>query len=341
MIRVLLVDDHAMVRHGLKGMLADEADIQVVGEAGGGRQAINLVADLEPDIVLLDIRMPDMNGIEVTRQLRRDFPQVKIVILTTYAEDEYLLESLRAGAHGYLLKSIAYEELVAAIHNVYSGARTLTPTLVGKVMEQFESMGRELSSPAPLPNSLPQLWGRARVEAGEREEFSPQDMTVERRLGAFRRRFDERYGSGAWERLVALYRKGETLEEIAMIFGGVSKEAVRGWLERGGLTTKAPGRARPAGRITLPESDKVAEGLSAREREVLHAVAAGLSNEEISQRLGISVNTVKVHLQRIFAKIGVKSRTQAALIAPGLLGEQLPNPPANPDADTPGDTPLC
>lgn len=325
MIRVLLVDDHAMVRHGLKGMLADEADIQVVGEAGGGRQAINLVADLEPDLVLLDIRMPDMNGIEVTRQLRQNFPQVKIVILTTYAEDEYLLEALRAGAHGYLLKSIAYEDLVAAIHNVYSGSRALTPALVGKVMEQFESMGRAIS-PSPFGDRRrPIEESRQETGRGGEQLPAPEGMAEERRLAAFRRRFDDRYGAGAWERLVALYRKGETLDGIAMTFGGVSKEAVRGWLERGGLTARGPGRARPAGRTALPAADETAEGLSAREQEVLRAVAAGLSNEEIGQQLGISVNTVKVHLQRIFAKIGVKSRTQAALLAPGLLSEQPPN----------------
>ncbi len=136
-IRILLVDDHPIVRHGVRSVLANHRDIEVVGEA---EDAASLFAALDatwPDVVLLDVRMPRQTGIEVTGRLKREWPQLKVIILTTYEDDEYLFGALAAGADGYLLKSASPEVLASAIRQVASGERLLSPTLVGKLMAEF------------------------------------------------------------------------------------------------------------------------------------------------------------------------------------------------------------
>lgn len=142
-IRVLVIDDHPVVRHGVQHLLAGDAAVEVVGEADSGPSALEQVANLRPDIVILDVLLPGSDGVEITRQIRRSYPDVKIIVLTAYRDEEYLLGALRAGAHAYLLKQASHEVLCGAIHRVYRGERLLSPGLISRVLEEFELMARE------------------------------------------------------------------------------------------------------------------------------------------------------------------------------------------------------
>ncbi len=142
MIRVLVVDDHVIVRQGVRSVLANHADIQVVGEADSSANLFAQLATLQPDVILLDIRLPGQNGIEITSRLKREQPQVRVIILTTYDDDEFLFGALRGGADGYLLKSASAEVLADAIRQVSRGERLLSPALVGKMMREFEALAK-------------------------------------------------------------------------------------------------------------------------------------------------------------------------------------------------------
>jgi DNA-binding NarL/FixJ family response regulator len=212
MTSVLLVDDQALLRMGFRLVLEGEEDLEVVGEAGDGRTAVEQVAALAPDVVLMDVRMPGMNGIEATELIVSRHPGTRVLILTTFDLDEYAFAGLRAGASGFLLKDAGPAELVAAIRSVASGDAVVSPRITRRMLEMFA--------------------GRLPADAAE-----------------------------------------------------------------------------PAG----TEDPRLAE-LTAREREVLEAVAEGLSNAEIAERLFLSEATVKTHVGRILAKLGVRDRVQAAVL---------------------------
>jgi DNA-binding NarL/FixJ family response regulator len=146
-IRILLVDDQRLMREGLRTLLELEADLEVVGEAGDGQGALDRYAELEPDIVLMDVRMPGMDGVEATRRLRTQWPDARVIILTTFEEDEYIFEGLRAGAQGYLLKAVSGEELAHAIRVVAAGKALIDPQVLGKVMAEFVRLSRPARSP--------------------------------------------------------------------------------------------------------------------------------------------------------------------------------------------------
>jgi DNA-binding NarL/FixJ family response regulator len=142
-IRVLIVDDHPIVRQGVRSVLANHADIEVVGEADCSVSLFANIVALNPHIILLDIRMPGQNGIEITQRLKREYPDVKVILLTTYDNEEFLFGALRAGAEGYLLKSASNEVLASAIRQVGHGERLLSPALVSKVMREFQDLAKE------------------------------------------------------------------------------------------------------------------------------------------------------------------------------------------------------
>jgi len=206
-IRILLVDDQRLMRDGLRTLLELEDDIEVVGEAQNGQEALAAFAELAPDIVLMDVNMPGMDGVEATRQLNSLHRDPKVIILTTFDNDEYVFEGLRAGALGYLLKAASGEELANAIRTVMQGDALLDPAVTRKVMSQFA----RLSAPA------------------------------------------------------------------------------------------------------RPVNAGLAEPLTEREMDVLRALADGLSNREIADRLFLAEGTVKNYVTNILGKIGVRDRTQAAL----------------------------
>jgi DNA-binding NarL/FixJ family response regulator len=207
-IRVVLVDDEAMVRVGLRMVLSAEPDLEVVGEAADGAQAVDAVLAHEPDVVLMDVRMPHVDGLEGARRVLVARPETKVVILTTFDEDEHVAAALRAGVSGFLLKVSPPEQLVAAVRTVAGGGGLLDPAVTLRVIESFAS---------------------------------------------------------------------------------------------------APATPREHGRL-------LAE-LTEREREVLRLVARGLSNAEIGARLYLGEATVKTHVSRVLAKLGVRDRVQAVALA--------------------------
>jgi DNA-binding NarL/FixJ family response regulator len=215
-LRVLIADDQALMRAGFRTVLEAAGDIEVVGEAEDGRQAVTSARALRPDVVLMDIRMPELDGIEATRQL----PTYKVLILTTFGLDEYIVEALRAGASGFILKDVPAAELVRAVRVVAAGDALLSPGVTRRLLDR---VGRRL--PAPVP--------------AQREILSE---------------------------------------------------------------------------------------LTEREREVLELLARGLSNAEIADALVVGEATVKTHVSRVLAKLGLRDRVQAVVLAyeVGLISPGTP-----------------
>jgi DNA-binding NarL/FixJ family response regulator len=214
MIRIVLVDDQTLIRQGIQTLLELEPDLKVVGVAGNGREALAVVERSQPDVVLMDVRMPELDGVAATRQLVAANPGLGVIILTTFDDDEYIFEGLKAGARGYLLKDISSDEMAAAIRTVAAGQALIQPSIARKVVAEF---GRLASRPAAAP--------------GAPELESP---------------------------------------------------------------------------------------LTERELEVLHGLAAGLSNREIADKLVITEGTVKNHVSSLLGKLDVRDRTQAVLKAQAL-----------------------
>jgi len=136
-IRVLCVDDHPLVRKGIAAILANEPDMKLVGESGGGRDAITLFRQLQPDVTLMDLRMPDTDGIEAVRQIRADFPDARIIALTSFDGDQDIYRALEAGVRGYILKEMVHTEVLRAIRMVHSGKRLMPPEVAQRLSEYF------------------------------------------------------------------------------------------------------------------------------------------------------------------------------------------------------------
>lgn len=213
-IRVLLVDDQALLRMGFRLVLEAEDDLDVVGEAADGATAVDMAAALRPDVVLMDVRMPGMNGIDATERIVASWPATRVMILTTFDLDEYAFAALRVGASGFLLKDARPADLIGAIRSVASGDAVVSPRVTRRMLEMF-------SEHLPRP--------------------------------------------GAADRSDGL--------------------------------------------------DPRLHGLTAREVEVLGALADGLSNAEIAERFVLSEATVKTHVGRILAKLGLRDRVQAVVLA--------------------------
>jgi DNA-binding NarL/FixJ family response regulator len=152
-----LAEDHTIVRKGLRALLADEADIEVVAEAADGREAVQLAQQFLPDVVLMDLSMPGLSGLEATRQIRHRMPEVKVLVLTRHANEEYVLQILRAGASGYVLKKAAPAELVSAIQAVSRGDSFLSPAISRTVIEEYVRQAE-----AMVKDSYEQLTDRER-----------------------------------------------------------------------------------------------------------------------------------------------------------------------------------
>lgn len=149
-IRVLIVDDHTIVRKGIKALLVETRDIQVVGEAEDGIEAIQLAKQLEPDVILMDLLMPRMDGIEATRQITAQQPQVRLLVLTSFVGDDKVFPAVKAGASGYLLKDSEPAELIRSIHKVYRGEPSLHPIIARKMMKEILGSPAEKLTPETL-----------------------------------------------------------------------------------------------------------------------------------------------------------------------------------------------
>jgi DNA-binding NarL/FixJ family response regulator len=148
-IRILLVDDQRLMREGLRILLELETDLEIAGEATNGQEALEVYAEIEPDVVLMDVRMPGMDGVEATWRLRERWPSARVIILTTFDDDEYVFEGLRAGARGYLLKDVSGHDLAEAVRTVSAGGALIEPSVARKVVAEFARM----APPARQPDS--------------------------------------------------------------------------------------------------------------------------------------------------------------------------------------------
>jgi len=187
-IRILLADDHTILRAGLKMMLNAQPDMEIVGEAQDGRQSINEAQRLQPDIVLMDITMPDMNGIEATRQIKKLLPETRVLVLTMHEHDEYVFQALRAGASGYMLKEAVPTELITALRVIQSGQFYLSPTaqsvMVGDYLQRVRA-GEEKDSYSSLTEREREILklvaeGYTNNQIAERLVISPKTVDTHR-----------------------------------------------------------------------------------------------------------------------------------------------------------------
>jgi len=178
-VRVLLADDQELIREGLSIILGAQPDIQIVGQAVNGEESLTAARKLKPDVILMDIRMPVMDGIAATRAIKAELPEVQILILTTYSEDELVFEGIRAGAIGYLLKDITREQLAEAVRGAARGEAQIDPAVASQVLAEFKRMANVLRrrSLAPAPSrdrdreaNLPEL--------GDIEPLTPREETI-------------------------------------------------------------------------------------------------------------------------------------------------------------------
>ena len=162
-ITIVIADDHAVVRQGTRSLLEKEEDLEVVGEAGDGEEAVSLIERTKPDVAIIDIAMPKLNGVEVTRRIKPHCPSTAVLILTAYDDDEYVFALLEAGAAGYLLKDVDSREVVGAVRAVHAGESVLHPAIARKVIGRFTSLAKKP------------------VESGPSVELSERELNVERR----------------------------------------------------------------------------------------------------------------------------------------------------------------
>lgn len=184
--KILLVDDHKMMRDGLRKILDDDESMTVVGEACDGREALKLATETRPDVVVMDVGMPDMNGIEATRSIMRELPRAKVVALSTYSDKRYVLNMLAAGASGYVLKSAAYHELLSAVRAALGGGQYLSPEIAGIVVEECfapEKGAGAFKKLAPREREVLQLLaeGLTSREIGQRLSISIKTVETHRR----------------------------------------------------------------------------------------------------------------------------------------------------------------
>jgi len=170
-IRVLVADDHELFRRGLTIVLESEGDIMVVGQAPDGETAVAMVAELAPDVILMDVRMPHLDGIGATRRIRQAFPMSRIIMLTVSDEEEDLFDAIKAGANGYLLKEVSIEEVADTVRAAMAGANFLSPTMAAKLVGEFGSMVESLV-----------MIGDESTAAGSATGLTPQELDVLKRV---------------------------------------------------------------------------------------------------------------------------------------------------------------
>lgn len=182
-LRIMLVDDHEVVRQGLSALLSDEPDIEVVAEAGTGRQAIDFAAIHKPDVIVMDVRMPDLGGVEACREIKDVHPETQVIMLTSYSDDEALFNSIMAGAAGFVLKQIRGTDLVDAIRTVGEGNSLLDPGVTKRVLERlrkskFEDKDPKLARLSPQEDRIVDMIGEGLTNREIAERIHLSDKTV-------------------------------------------------------------------------------------------------------------------------------------------------------------------
>jgi DNA-binding NarL/FixJ family response regulator len=195
-IQVLLVDDHTILREGVRSLLESEPDMRVVGEARDGTEAVEQVDALAPDVVIMDMVMPRMNGLEATVEIKRRHPDVKILILSMYDDDEYVQQIIQAGAAGYVLKRVAADDLVKAIREVYAGSSFLYPPIAAKLIEDYvrKARGSEAGEPSEQltarEREVLRLIAEGNTNAEIAEKLTVSKKTVESHRANIMRKLD-------------------------------------------------------------------------------------------------------------------------------------------------------
>lgn len=235
-IRVLLADDHAVLREGMRDLLQKEADLEVVGEAGDGEEAVRLAMELKPNVALMDIVMPKVNGIEATRGIKDVSPSTAVLILTAYEDDRYILGLLEAGAAGYLLKSSKVADLVGAIRAVSAGESVLLPAVTARLLARAAARSGEGLG-----------WGRGTEQLTEREleilklaargmgnkEIARQLVLSVPTIKAHLVNIFNKMGVGSrTEAVLQAVRKGWVKLDQSDLSGGMTQTATKGWPER-------------------------------------------------------------------------------------------------------------
>ncbi len=185
LIRVVLADDHAMVRKGMREFLEEDGGIRIVGEANDGEEAVALVAREHPDIALLDIQMPRLNGLDAARRIRKQDPQVRVLMLTAYEDEPYILAAMQLGVSGYLLKTASSDELVGAVRAVAEGETALSPAVAKKLVARASGTARSEELPEPLSERELEVLRFAAKGMGNRQiaaELGISDRTVQGHL---------------------------------------------------------------------------------------------------------------------------------------------------------------
>lgn len=277
-IRVLLVDDHSVMRAGFRMILESAGDIEIAGEAATGVEAVAAASALRPDVICMDVQMPDMDGLTATREILAD-PDAgaAIVIVTTFDRDDYLFEALSSGASGFLLKNAGPEELVSAVRVAAAGDALLSPEVTRRVIERF-----------------------ARADAGVATTGAAATGAGVAAPGA------AVHGSGPAAAGAAVHASGPGSGPAAHASRATASgpaHAQHATHEHISAAAAAPGPA--------PE----AELLTEREAEVLRLLAQALSNAEIAARLYIGEATVKTHVSNVLLKLGVRDRVAAVVYA--------------------------
>ena len=280
--RLLIADDHALVREGLRTVLSGEDGIEVIAEANDGQQALDVCRELMPDLVLMDVRMPLMDGLEATRKIKQEMPKTSVMMVTMRENPDYLFEAVKAGAAGYVLKDASGERLLSAVRRTLEGESPLNQELA---MRLLVSLARESggSSEEGTGGGLGERSGRASPGASG---TTPEEGS--REVG---------------EPLAS--HPAATAPETSQ------PEATHPGAHRAG-----------SGRSGWSRGTEQMENLTPREVEVLRLLSQGQTNPQIAQNLLVSRGTVKIHVQHIISKLGVSDRTQAAVraIEAGLLG---------------------
>jgi DNA-binding NarL/FixJ family response regulator len=303
-ITVVVVDDQAVVREGLVLLLGLLPGIEVVGSAGDGEAALRLVAEQRPDVALMDLRMPRMDGVEATHRIRAEHPDTQVVVLTTYSDDESVFAALRAGARGFLTKSADSDEIAKAIATVVSGNAQLDP-----------SVQRRLLDTMTAPDG-----GRPRGARPDRDPREQHDRNPREQPDRDTRTWPDQTGPTTLNEGAASTGRGVLGNDLSVSQAALRQEP-EPVLGRPDATTDATTERRTPGSgdaATSTGDEALAsarDGLTPREIEVLRLIADGLSNTEIAARLFISEATVKTHINNLFAKARLRDRAQAVTYA--------------------------